>query len=103
MTYKMDQWKKAKKSLADAEEYLGMVGKAQKTTAKEVVKLHSVDVTTAVHYEDSDGSKNYHGCKEFDIFLAKAISNNFSMLRDSAINLMRDDAASKGKDARNDV
>ena len=99
----MNAWNEARGKLLKAEEYTGKIGKEQRTTAKSVGKIHSVNVSTKVHYQYSDGDKNYHECKEFDVALSMAIKARFPELMGDALMIMGADVAKTGIEARESV
>lgn len=99
----MNEWNEARGRLSKAEDYTGKIGKAQRTTAKAQGKVHSVSVSTKIHYQHSDGDANYHECRDFDIALSTAIKAKFPELMSDALLLMGADVAKTGIAARESV
>ncbi len=99
----MNEWNKARVKLSDAEKYVNMIGKRQRTTAKAEGKVHSVSAATKIHYQYSDGDKNYHDCNGFDAALSRVIKAKFQELMNDALVLLREDVAKTGSAAREDV
>lgn len=99
----MNEWNKAKGDLRAAEQYMALIGKPQRTTFPGKGRLHSINVSTQVYHQETEGAKNYHNCKEFDSALAGVIRNNFPALRDEALRKLKDDVSRTGTAARESV
>lgn len=101
---KMEAWKRAKGDLANAREYVGMIGKPQPyTTAKANGYLHALKVTSQVHFQPSDGAANYHNGEAFDAALARVVQAEFARLSCQALALLENDAQTAGRVARAEV
>lgn len=87
----LENYKKTLRDIKEAQEYIGKIGRPQHTTAQDVGKLHAVNISTMIHYQYSDGAKNYHENQYFDKFLAQAVRNNFDALAKEALSLMEQD------------
>lgn len=99
----INDWNKARDDLRQAREYLGKVGKAQRTTSDAVGKWHSLSVNTQIHYQPTDGAKNYHDCSAFDKALSVVLKNHIHTLQSEAIALLESEVARSGKEARQSV
>ena len=99
----MNAWNDAKGKLHDAEKYLAMIGKPQRTTLEAMGELTGISVKTRVRYQPTDGAKNYHECPAFDFALAEAIGLHFHELREEAIRILQDEVTRTGKAARESV
>lgn len=100
----MSAWSAAKDNLYKTERLLALVGRPQKTTAKNGVgTLHSLNVAVVIHHQERDGDKNYHDEKAFNSALSIVAKRRFSELRDEAIEYMKSEVARTGKDARQSV
>lgn len=96
-------WNTATSKLNSAEKFISVLGKEQRTTAKNVGHLHDLSVKTVIYYQPTDGAKNYHECEEFDAALSKAIKKNFKALKQQAIEILKDDVRKSGLEARESV
>ena len=99
----MNDWNTAKDNLRKAREYIGKVGKPQRKTSDQKGKWHSLSVDTEVHYQETDGAKNYHKCPEFDKALSTAFKNHIHALQAEAIALLEAEVNRTGKEARQSV
>lgn len=94
MTYAIDNYRQKKAELEAAKARLDLIGKKQPyTTAKATGYLHSLTVKTSVHFQPSDGAKNYHDDDKFDAALAAVIKSSFAQLAAHAIAVMERDVA----------
>lgn len=75
-----------------ATKYVGLVGKAQKTTRPGRGKLHNLSVKTTIYYQDTDGAKNYHECESFDAALSSIIAQRFDELAEGALQYLHREA-----------
>lgn len=101
MANKFEQYQVAKKQLADAQEWLSMIGKPQpRTTAKADGFLSSLTMAAVVHFQYSDGATNYHDApKPLQNALAAAAKANFSKLAEEAIAALRSEVETLRKEA----
>lgn len=99
----MNDWNDAKAALRRAKEFVGMVGKPQKTSREAVGKLHFVSVESTIHFQPTDGANNYHECKEFDLALSRVIQRHWTALSAEVLADLEREVASTGKAARASV
>ena len=93
----MEAWHRAKIALSGAREYLSLIGKTTRHStlssregeAATAGRLHCVEVKTTIHFQPSDGARNYHDCKEFDAALAKVVRNHWKQLSQEAIEALQ--------------
>ena len=85
----IDAWKKAKIATASAKAYLALIGKpSEYATAKHYGELSKFSISTEIHFQPSDGARNYHDCKEFDAALTTVVREKWGILRDEAVELL---------------
>lgn len=100
----IEAWKKAKRNVAEAEAYLGLIGKTTKqstlasnegehATAGELTRF---SVSTQINFQPYDGAKNYHECREFDAALSEVVRKKWTVIRDEAMALLREREAMAG-------
>lgn len=77
---KLEELRQRARALQDAREYLGKIGRPQKTTARDVGKLHGISVNSKVHYQPTDGATNYHECTAFDVALSHVVKDEWRSL-----------------------
>lgn len=99
----MNEWNAAKSALAEAQAYVGKIGKDQHTTSRAIGKWHSIGVATQAHYQPTDGAKNYHECKVFDAALSAVLQTHMADLQAEAIDLLKAEVEITGKAARHSV
>lgn len=87
MASKFESYQKAKAELSAAKEWLEMIGKRQpRTTAEANGFLCALTVKAQVHYQHSDGAKNYHDAPEtFGFLLGQAVKDSFDTLAAEAL------------------
>ena len=66
----------------------GLIGKAQRTTAKDVGKIHSLSLSATIHHQATDGAKNYHEDAFLNKALSKAALEQWDGLLERALELM---------------
>ena len=87
----LDNWRKATQDYAEAKKYIEKNGKMPThCTTNTRGTLHAVKVETMIHFQPSDGAKNYHNCQAFDDALAEIIKINFVGLAEKAMGLLID-------------
>ncbi|MEM6465603.1 MAG: hypothetical protein AAF679_03730 [Pseudomonadota bacterium] len=99
----MKAWNDAKTNLHSAREYLSKIGKQQRTTSDALGKWHSLAVNTEIHYQPTDGAKNYHECVAFDRAMSTVLKNHIHALQSEAMALLEAEVERTGKDARQSV
>jgi hypothetical protein len=99
----MNAWGEAQTNLNNARKYVADIGREQRTTSKAVGKLHSLSAKTQIHFQYSDGDKNYHECSAFDSALSIVIKNHIDTLQAEAIALLESEVSRTGQDARASV
>lgn len=82
----LTQYTAAKAAFTKAKAFIALIGKEQSTTAKGVGKLHGVEAKSTIHYQPTDGAKNYHNCAEFDRAFSDAVLRNWNALALEAMN-----------------
>ena len=100
---KVEQWRAAKSKASEASNFLALIGKPQKTTARGVGYLHSLSIVTSIYHQETDGAKNYHECKTFDAALMKVIKERFTELSKIAIDAMHENTRCAAIDAQTEV
>ncbi|NPD16936.1 hypothetical protein HOY34_17220 [Xinfangfangia sp. D13-10-4-6] len=84
----IEAWKKAKQNTAEAEAYLGLIGKTttQSTVASRegagatAGSLTKFEITTQIHFQPYDGATNYHNCKAFDSALSEVVRKKWTAI-----------------------
>jgi hypothetical protein len=100
MTHRIERLKTAKRAYHDALRYISMIGKQERTTSRMIGRLHALECSTTVAYQDTDGAKNYHECKEFDVAFARIVKVHFDTLAQEALALLATDINDRAADAR---
>lgn len=100
MTHRIERLKAAKRAYSDALRYISMIGKPERTTARMIGKLHALECSTTVHYQETDGAKNYHNCKEFDVAFARVVKLHFDTLAQEALVLLSETIDASTADAK---
>ena len=82
----LEQYKTAKQRYDEAKNVADMIGMQELSTAGGKGKLHIIQVRATVHYQPTDGAKNYHesealnaalsiiACKHWDTMLVEALA-----------------------------
>lgn len=93
---KYDDYLSFKQNVEQALEVLSFIGRHQRTTAKDVGKIHSLNAKLEIHFQETDGAKNYHTNTVLDLYISKAIREIFwSEVVDKAREIMREDVRLK--------
>lgn len=104
MTYAINNYRQKKAELEAAKARLDLIGKEQpRTTAKARGYLNSLTVVTQVHFQPSDGAKNYHDDDKFDAALAAVIKSSFAQLAAQAIVVMERNVAVAARAATDEL
>lgn len=101
MPTKFESYQKAKKELAESRAWLEMIGKPQpRTTAHADGYLSKLSISAQVHFQHSDGAKNYHDAPDvFEFILQEVVRSHFQTLTDEAIKRMAARADEMRKEA----
>lgn len=100
---KIELWRNAKRKASEAINFLALIGRPQRTTARGVGHLHSLSVKAEIHHQETDGAKNYHEYTPFDAALAQVVKERFSELSKMAVDKMHEDARCAAIDAQAEV
>jgi phage-related minor tail protein len=99
----MNAWNDAQDKLKKAQKYVADIGREQRTTATAAGKWHALEVRTEIHFQYSDGNKNYHTCTEFDTALSTVVKNRLDELQEEAMALLENEVDKTGREARQSV
>lgn len=82
---------KRRQDMESALAVLGLIGKkSTHATAENVGRIHSLDVKAIIHFQPSDGAKNYHDSSSLDAALARAARQMWPQLRERAEQILRE-------------
>ena len=85
---KYGEYKQIKAANSAARYVLSLIGRAQKTTSKDVGKLHKASVSITIQYQERDGAKNYHEDKRLNAAFSQAVTEVFPELQRRVINII---------------
>jgi len=91
----LSQYQDAKKRLAEARGVINLIGKVQSTTAQGVGTLHGVEVKATVHYQPTDGAKNYHESNALNAALGSIVRKHWDSLLSQALGILEQQVEDK--------
>lgn len=89
------QYQAAKQRYAEARTVIDMIGMKERSTAGAKGKLHNLDVKATVHYQPTDGAKNYHESAALNAALSTVTRKHWDMLLAEALAILKDQVDEK--------
>ncbi len=82
-------YKEASAKYAEARTVADMIGMQERSTVGGKGRLHGVEVNAVIHYQPTDGAKNYHDSQALNTALGTVARKHWDMLLAEALAILK--------------